>query len=278
MMLSLKKLTSAAAAPAILHHSRRLVRPNFITNDKLVGSFIPSKNPSQWTSNRFLDIYQLANKAAIEKERARISDEMSRGYFADFGEMKKHGGKIAMANKIIIPAMAATKFPALEVNFSDGSSLKLPITSSGNGSSADKLDVPKASLLCLSFRGSSQAMINSWSKPFLDEFCSSKETQLFEVSLIESWLLRRNPIKKLLLRIMKKPSPDDKKNVLQRQIVYSFGDHYYFRKELNILNLLTGYVFLLDKFGRIRWQGFGSATPEEVSSLLACTALLLEEA
>lgn len=203
---------------------------------------------------------------------------MSRGYFADFGEMKKHGGKIAMANKIIIPAMAAVKFPALEVNFSDGSSLKLPSTSSGNDSSADKLDVPKASLLCLSFRASSQAMINSWSKPFLDEFRSSNETQLFEVSLIESWLLRCNPIKRLLLRIMKKPSPDEKKNVLQRQIVSSFGDHYDFRKELKILNLLTGYVFLLDKFGRIRWQGFGLATPEEVSSLLACTALLLEEA
>ncbi|KAL3530466.1 hypothetical protein ACH5RR_009788 [Cinchona calisaya] len=268
-MLRLKRLTSAAA-PAILLSSRNL-------QNKL-PYLIPLKNPSQWTSTRFLDIYQLGNKAEIEKERARLSDELNRGYFADIEEMKKHGGKIAMANKIIIPAMAAVKFPALNVDFSDGSSLKLPIISSGNDSGADKLDVPKASLLCLSFRASSQAMIDSWSKPFLDEYRSSNETRLFEVSFIDSWLLTCSPVKKLLLRIMRKPNPDDKKDVLQRQIVYSFGDHYYFRKELKILNLLTGYVFLLDKFGRIRWQGFGSATEEELSSLLSCTSLLLEEA
>lgn len=61
-----------------------------------------------------------------------------------------------------------------------------------------------------------------------------------QVSFMDSWLLTRSPVKKLLLRIMRKPNPDDMKNVLQRQIVYSFRDHYYFRKELKILNLLTG--------------------------------------
>lgn len=61
-----------------------------------------------------------------------------------------------MANKIIIPAMAAVKFPTLDVDFSDGSSMKLPITSSGNDSGGDRVDVPKASLLCLSLRASSQ--------------------------------------------------------------------------------------------------------------------------
>ncbi|GAY64905.1 hypothetical protein CUMW_237160, partial [Citrus unshiu] len=140
------------------------------------------------SSTRFLDIYQLGNKQAVEKERARLADEMNRGYFADVAELKKHGGK---------------------------------------------------------------------------------------VSFIDSWLLCRSPIKRILLKIMRK-SKDAGENVLQRQIVYSFGDHYYFRKELKILNLLTGYIFLLDKFGRIRWQGFGMATPEELSSLLSCTSLLLE--
>lgn len=37
------------------------------------------------------------------------------------------------------------------------------------------------------------------------------------------------------------------------------------------------YIFLLDKLGRIRWQGFGLATEEELSSLFACTSHLLEE-
>ncbi|KAH9660382.1 mitochondrial ATPase complex subunit ATP10 [Citrus sinensis] len=193
---------------------------------------------AQKSSTRFLDIYQLGNKQAVEKERARLADEMNRGYFADVAELKKHGGKIATANKIIIPALAAVKFPDLDVSYSDGTPLKLPVCSSGDVANADKAAIPK-------------------------------------VSFIDSWLLCRSPIKRILLKIMRK-SKDAGENVLQRQIVYSFGDHYYFRKELKILNLLTGYFFLLDKFGRIRWQGFGMATPEELSSLLSCTSLLLE--
>ncbi|KAA3483632.1 Phosphopantetheine adenylyltransferase [Gossypium australe] len=58
-------------------------------------------------------------------------------------------------------------------------------------------------------------------------------------------------------------SSDGAKDALQRHIVYSFGDRYYFRKELKILSLLTGYIFPLDKFGRIRWQGLGLAKQEE---------------
>lgn len=47
--------------------------------------------------------------------------------------------------------MEAVKFPTMEVNFSDGSSLKLPITS-------DTMNVPKVSMLCLSFRANSQVL------------------------------------------------------------------------------------------------------------------------
>jgi ATPase complex subunit ATP10 len=64
--------------------------------------------------------------------------------------------QLAMANKIIIPAMAAVKFPALEVNYSDGKTAKLPITSNGDIVDADKSAIPKVSLLCLSFRANSQ--------------------------------------------------------------------------------------------------------------------------
>ncbi|XP_044482773.1 uncharacterized protein LOC123209083 [Mangifera indica] len=231
--------------------------------------------PPQQSSTRFLDIYQFGNKQAIEKERARLTDEMSRGYFADISELRKHGGKIAVANKVLIPAMAAVKFPNLDVSYPDGKTSKLPICSGADIVGVDKLAIPKASLLCLTFRAGSQAMIDSWSAPFLEAFGDSNNIHLYEVSFIDSWFLCLSPIKRMLLKRMRKA--DVGKNGVQRQIVYSFGDHYYFRKELKILNLLTGYIFLLDKFGRVRWQGFGHATPEELSSLLSCTSLLLEK-
>jgi ATPase complex subunit ATP10 len=40
---------------------------------------------------------------------------------------------------------------------------------------------------------------------------------------------------------MMRKSDTDGNDALQKQIVYSFGDHYYMRKDLRILNLLTGY-------------------------------------
>ncbi|KMT01788.1 hypothetical protein BVRB_9g210700 [Beta vulgaris subsp. vulgaris] len=241
------------------------------------STFPPFSHPSQSSSIRFLDIYQMGSKEAIEKERARLKDEMSRGYFADMHDLKRNGGKIAMASKSLIPAAAAVKFPTMEVSYSDGEVFKLPLGSDGKVVDPNKMDIPKATLLCLSFRASSQGMNDSWSKPFLNAFSDSKNIHLYEVSFVDSWLLSRKPVKWLLLRMMKKSNLIENTSGLQRQYVYSFGDNYYFRKELRILNLLTGYVFLLDKFGRIRWQGFGTATEEEISSLNSCVSLLLEE-
>ncbi|KAL7153984.1 hypothetical protein ABFS83_04G204700 [Erythranthe nasuta] len=269
-MLRLKRLVSVAP--------KNFNGGNLLREEAKLFPKIPSRTPSRLTSTRFLDIYQMGNKEAIEKERARLKDEMSRGYFADMSDMKQHGGKIAMANKIIIPSTAAVKFPTLEVNYSDGSILKLPFTSDGDNADASKSDIPKASLVCLSFRASSQPMVDSWTSPFLNTFGHSSDIRLYEVSFIDSWLLRRSLIKKLLLKVMRKPKPGgENQDTLQKQIVYSFGDHYYFRKELKILNLLTGYIYLVDKLGKIRWQGSGMATQDELSSLLCCTALLMKE-
>ncbi|KAH9615319.1 hypothetical protein KSS87_008239 [Heliosperma pusillum] len=202
----------------------------------------------------------------------RCNDEMSRGYFADMADLKKHGGKIAVANQAIISAATAVKFPTLEASYTDGKTIKLPFASD-----AIEGDQHKATLVCLSFRANSQAMVDSWSKPFHEAFSDSSNIHIYEVSFVDSWFLSLKPVKLLLLRMMKKSNPLNPSGALQRQCVYSFGDNYYFRKELKILNLLTGYIFLLDNFGRVRWQGFGVATEEELSSLLSCTSLLLDE-
>lgn len=69
--------------------------------------------------------------------------------------------QIAIANKVIIPEMVAVKFPDIKVNFSDGKTMKLPIRISDYAVDSDKSSVPKASLVCLSFRAISQVN-GSW--------------------------------------------------------------------------------------------------------------------
>ncbi|XP_006655048.2 uncharacterized protein LOC102707590 [Oryza brachyantha] len=232
----------------------------------------------------FLGLNKTASKEAIKQEKARLSEEISRGYFADIAEIRKNAGKIAMANRIIIPEIAAVKFPDIHVESPSGRALNLPLVAPPNNvdaqagntvdpqnvdSKAGDMVVPDASLLCLSFRASSQKMVESWSLPFLDTFGSSGNIQVYEVSFIDSRLLSASPVRQLFLKIMRKS------NNPQRHVVYSFGDSYYFRKKLHILNLLTGYIYLVDRLGRVRWQGFGSATQEEISSLTACASILL---
>ncbi|KAK8349018.1 hypothetical protein V6Z12_A06G116300 [Gossypium hirsutum] len=200
--------------------------------------------------------WELVNPGSIFKfkieQSSKYVDELNRGYFDDISKLKQHGGKITLANKILILGIAARKFTAMDVIYSDGRKSKLPIVFDASGIDASKLAVPEASLVCLSFRANSQ------------------------VSFIDSWFLCLNPVKRLLLRFMRKSSYGAK-DALQRHIVYSFGDHYYFRKELKILNLLTGSVLLLDKFGRTRWLGFGLAKQGQLSSLFYCTKVILEE-
>lgn len=225
----------------------------------------------------FLDLGKTGDdskKEAIEKSKARLKDEMSRGYFEDISEIRKNGGKIATASKVIIPEVDAVRFPDLAVESPDGGASHLPLSApamkdsdSGAGDGA----IPAASLVCLSFRASSQKMTESWTLPFLDAFRAAKKIHVYEVSFIDSWLLSSSPVRRMFLKVMKK-SIDP-----QRHVVYAFGDHYDFRKKLQIINLLTGYIYLVDRLGRIRWQGFGSATDEELSSLTASASTLLDE-
>ncbi|TYG87008.1 hypothetical protein ES288_A13G178400v1 [Gossypium darwinii] len=176
-----------------------------ISNCQYLLSHDPKISPSppqhfaSKSSIRFFDIYKLASKEKIEKERARLADELNRGYFDDMSELKQHGVRIVLENKILIPGIAARKFPAVDVIYSDGRKSKLAIVFDASGVDASKLAVPEGSLVCLSFRANCQAMVDSWSKPFYDAFSESKSVQLYEVSFIDSWPLCLNPIKRLLL-------------------------------------------------------------------------------
>nr|CAB3464111.1 unnamed protein product [Digitaria exilis] len=185
----------------------------------------------------FLDFGKAGNKEELEKEKARLKDEMSRGYFADISEIRKNAGKIATASKVIIPEVEAVKFPDLAVESSHGGALHLPLVAPApqeDGGKAGDDVIPDASLVCLSFRASSQKMAESWSSRFLDAFGADKNIHVYEVSFIDSWLLSSSPVRRAFLKLMRKSDNP------QRHVVYAFGDNYDFRKKLQIINLLTG--------------------------------------
>lgn len=216
---------------------------------------------------RGLNIFSVFNKEAREKEKERLRDELNRGYFDDFRDLKKSGGKVALASTNLTPIAGSPRFPLLEIHFPRGGpALTLPIENSN------------ATLICLAFRASAQAMVVSWSSPFAESFKgSSPSMNVFEVSVIESSVLSLWPIKRLLLRIVQGSSQREGNDALERKVVYAFGDTYEFRKVLGVPNLLSGYVFLVDRKGRVRWRASGMATKEELESMTSCTTRLLQE-
>ncbi|KAK2630980.1 hypothetical protein EUGRSUZ_L03607 [Eucalyptus grandis] len=66
-------------------------------------------------------------------------------------------------------------------------------------------------------------MIDSWGVPFRNTFHDKEDVHLYEVSFIDSWLLCRKPIKRLLLRIMRKPRSEDDQSPLRGRLSIHLG-------------------------------------------------------
>jgi ATPase complex subunit ATP10 len=238
-----------------------------VASSQLWGvSHLELDNARQEVFTRRLNIFTVFNKEARAKEKARLQDELNRGYFDDFREMKRTGGKVAPASASLSPIAGSPRFSPLEVCIPKGATLTLPLD-----------DALGPTLVCVAFRASAQPMVLSWSAPFAQKFAGSTLIKVFEVSVIESSLLSIWPIKPLLLHTMRGSQQTHDANALERHVVYAFGDAYEFRKVLGVPNLLSGYVFLLDRKGRVRWRASGMATEQELDSMAMCTSRLLQE-
>lgn len=230
----------------------------------------------QLQNSRSLNIFSIFSKEAVEKERSRLKDELNRGYFDDYRDLKKHGGKLATASQSLLPAMDSIQFPTLKVESHNGKQLILP---PGQTCADEKLETSpntEVALVCLAFRANGQGLVKPWILPFINSFKAVDNIGIYEISYVDSWFLSLAPVKWLLLRAMRSSRTECKVDRMER-IFYAFGDSYEFRKSLHVTNLLTGYIFLLDKHGRVRWRAYGKSTDEEVSSMISCTSQLLDE-
>eukprot|EP00897_Mesotaenium_endlicherianum_P000534 jgi/Mesen1/10481/ME000083S09988 len=208
------------------------------------------------------------SKESRDKERVRLADELNRGYFDDFKELKQGGGKVATASAKLVPVTGAVRVPELRAYTPQGSSVVLPPRPQAPSSGSSNA----VTLVCFAFRASAQPMVESWSAPFAAHFAADPAAAVFEVSMVESWVLSLAPVRALLLRSMASRPVHDK-----RTVVYSFGDTWNLRNALQMRNRLVGYAYLVDRQGRVRWRASGAASSEEIQHMLTCTSQLLQE-
>lgn len=117
-------------------------------------------------------------------------------------------------------------------------------------------------LVGVSFRQYGYEMLPSWCGPF-EERTGFAQVQL---SVVDSFLF--SLMQGYVLNGLKSTVPEHR---FQDTFV-SFGaaGSGELREALGIDNRLTGYVFLVDGAGRVRWRGSGAATPVELDALVRC--------
>ena len=156
--------------------------------------------------------------------------------------------------------------PDLEMQHPDGAVLQFP----------GGLDA-SAVLLSIAFRYGAEKILDSWRKPWQQEFSARPDVRLLELSFVESVVMTVWPFKQMILRaqLRRQQKQTHTDQQVPVEFLFHFGEAKPLRQALGMSNTLTGYAVLLDSQGRVRWKGCGMAKPDEVDSLLTSTQQLL---
>lgn len=221
--------------------------------------------------SRMVHFYELFSKEKREQGRKRLQEEMKKGHFDDFKQLRDTRGKLFRGSANLLPISARSlRFP--DVRVSDGKEEYKGIT--------EVFDSPKTALLvCVACREGAQPMIDAWTGPF-DAWISSQEKEdlsvgIVEMSVVDSFVMSMWPFRSFL----KQAGFEDKYSRVDARSVFLFGGRDGYQEVLDMFeNRLIGYVYLVDRGGRIRWRGCGFPdVPEEMEHLLQATEALLNE-
>lgn len=216
-------------------------------------------------------LFEIFSEEKKKQRLDKLKADMERGYFDDFKELRDTQGKMFESSAQLTPPSHAPPFPPIYANAPDGSiSPVIPFTAVGGQVEA----IYQITLVCIGLRAGCQPMLEQWAAPFTHQppppspaFPSS--LSLVELSIVDSKVMSIWPFKSLLLResrTAKRPG-----YAMHPKILTYFGDSDEIRRRLGLANKLTGYVFLVDGKGRIRWQASGFPTQEEIDRLILFT-------
>ncbi len=195
----------------------------------------------------------------------RVILEHALGYFWAIKELASTNKKPILSNDVVIPAAEAEKFPFLGdmVNLK-GETASIPDFFTRNNRSKDAS--AKCTLVAISYKDFGAQLLPSWIDPFDRAFRQgANDTDRYEVVRI---IINEGRMMKLLSPFI---TSGTRKNVPESDhantLLY-FGDAEEFRDILRMHNIYTGYVFLVDGIGRVRWAGSGEGTEEEIVSMI----------
>ncbi len=140
------------------------------------------------------------------------------------------------------------KFPEVKDDSLEKTPVSLPDAAQG-----------KVTLITVAFLRESQAQIDSWLDPFVGRFGNKEGFTFYEVPMLH-WGYKF--MRFMIDGGMRAGIPQEK----HKNVVTMYGDVEKYIKALN-LDIRSGYAFLLDREGIIRWEGRGFSTPEMLKEL-----------
>ena len=160
------------------------------------------------------------------------------------------GSTSAEQNKQAGMSVIGLKFPTLTTDSLAGNKVTLPDSAKG-----------KVTLIVMSFKRDSQSQNDSWLGPFEKEFGQKEGYLFYEVPMIRRRFVFMSP---LIDSGMRSAIPNEK----HKNVITYYGNVDTYKQALKIEDIYLGYAFLLDREGIIRWQGQGSAKPEDIKALI----------
>jgi ATPase complex subunit ATP10 len=238
--------TSAASDGDAHRHTGIRMHPDSISKSILPGNMTIRKN-----------------RSGDEKKRYT---ELVYGYFWMIKDLRKTDDKPVLSNDKLIPESIAKPFPSLNgLKSLAGEKVDIPAHFLRKNRSRDA--AAQCTLVAVSFRDFGYKLLDTWIEPFESALQDKDRVEIVKLNLSEGWL-NKWVLQILIQQLMKKNTPVQEHD---RTFLFFKNDLEPFRDALRMHNVLTGYVFLLDGLGRVRFAGSGSADSKEIENLVELT-------
>lgn len=185
----------------------------------------------------------------------------------------RYEGKVFASSPTTFPAKRGLTFP----NYTGLIPVSAPTT---DVSINNLLKNDEIKIITLSFKnygyGTNKPWLNFLHQHFPQTNEGGKNVSIYNICVIQYGFLKFfkklffNNTEKDLLEYAGQNSLNDMQK-LKNQSLFFFGDDKIFASKLLLPNSYTGYVFLLDKQNRIRWQSCGKPSDKELQLLLNLT-------
>jgi mitochondrial ATPase complex subunit ATP10 len=230
------------------------MHPDSISRTILPGNFVKKTN----------------RRSGVTRKRYT---ELVHGYFWMLRDLQQSDEKPVLSNAELIPEADAKVFPALPNlrRLDSNETVDLPSYFLRKNRSRDA--AAQCTVVGVSFRDYGYQLLKTWLDPLPAALSNAEvgssvpspnRVEVVRLSInegwVNSWVLRG-----LIRTLARRNTPTEE----QAETLLYFGkDLELFRDALRMHNIMTGYVFLLDGLGRVRFAGSGRASDEEVARLL----------